>query len=69
MLEFKIGFGLCLIAVFIAGILAIKNFDKWFGTAVEMPSENESSLLLNKTQVILLWALALKLLATMVLIL
>ncbi len=69
MLGLKIAFSVCLVIVFLGGIFTLRNFDKWFGGSVDVPSENESSLLLNKSQVILIWLLAMKLFTMMVWIL
>ena len=69
MFGLKIAFGICLVIVFALGITTLRNFDKWFGASLDVPSENESSLLLNKTQVLLIWLLAMKLLTMMVWIL
>jgi hypothetical protein len=61
MLAFKIAFGILLALVIVAGIVTIIKFEAWFGPDPNIPSETESSRLLNKGQVILLWLLSVKL--------
>ena len=69
MLGLKIAFSVCLVIVLVGGYVTFKNFDNWFGSSVDVPSENESSLLLNKSQVFLIWLLAVKLFTMMIWIL
>jgi len=69
MIGLKIGFAVCLLIVFLAGLYTFKNFERWFGQDLNVPSETESSRLLNKSQIILVWLLAMKLLVMMVWIL
>jgi hypothetical protein len=65
MLAFKIAFGIGLAITFAAGIVTLINFNKWFGPDKDVPSENESSRLLNKGQIIIMWLLAMKLMYMM----
>lgn len=65
MFALKIVFLLAFIATFVGGIMLLKNFNKAFGPDPNVPSENESSLLLNKSQAILIWLFALKLFGLM----
>jgi len=69
MLIIKLVFVCCSIAVFFIGLHLVRNFERVFGANIPAPNENESSRLLNKTQVILLWVMALKLMITMAVIL
>ncbi len=69
MLGLKIAFIACLVVLFVAGIVTLKNFDRWFGMDPEVPSDNESAAFLNKSQVVLIWVLGMHLLLMMVCIL
>ncbi len=69
MLVLKITFVVLTLAVFIFGVLLFKNFDTWLGPDKAVPSDNESATFLNKTQMVVLWLLAMKLLVMMVIIL
>jgi hypothetical protein len=69
MLGLQIAFAVCLLIVLVGGYFTFKNFDKWFGSRSDVPSETESSLLLNKAQAFIIWALAVKLCVMMIWIL
>jgi len=64
----KFCFGLGFAIVFALGFIVLKNFDTWFGAGSDGPSETEAAVLLNKTQVIVLWLLAMKLMLMMTII-
>ena len=69
MLAFKILFSLCFAASLIGGIYLLKNFNRLLGRDPNVPSENESSLLLNRSQVVLIWLLSMKLFGMMAIML
>jgi len=69
MLIVKILFALCAVVVFLVGLHMVRNFERIFGANIPVPNETEGSRLLNKTQVILLWLMVFKLMATMAVIL
>lgn len=69
MLAFKVIFILCFLASLLGGIYLLKNFDKLLGRDPNVPSENESSLLLNRSQVVLIWLLSMKLFGMMAIML
>jgi len=69
MLAFKILFAVLTAIAVVAGIVFLKSFNRIFGVDAAVPSENESSRLLNKTQVVVLWVMIVKLLAMMAIIL
>ncbi len=65
MQAFKYIFGFGLLVVLFAGIYAFKNFKKWCGPDADIPSETDSARLYNKSQFILIWLLAMKLMLMM----
>ncbi|HWL54073.1 MAG TPA: hypothetical protein VNQ90_16645 [Chthoniobacteraceae bacterium] len=69
MLAFKLFFVVLTAIAVIGGILLLKSFNRVFGADVAVPSENESSRFLNKTQVVVLWLMVVKLLGMMAIIL
>lgn len=69
MLAFKLFFVALTAFAVVAGILFLKSFNRIFGVDAAVPSENESSRFLNKTQVVVLWLMIVKLSAMMAIIL
>ncbi len=65
MLAAKLIFAVLLVAVLIIGIYMFRNFDRLVGVDPSIPSENEGARFINKGQFILIWAMAVKLLAMM----
>lgn len=65
MFLLKILFVVGLIATFVFGILGILRFEKWFGHDPDVPTDNESVALLNKSQFVMVWLLTLLLFGLM----
>lgn len=65
MFFLKILFIAGLIATFVFGIIGILRFEKWFGHDPNVPSDNESASLLNKSQFVMVWLLTLLLFGLM----
>ncbi len=69
MFFLKILFVIGLILTFVGGIIGILRFDKWFGHDPNVPSDNESVSVLNKSQFIMVWLLTLLLFGLMAIML
>lgn len=69
MLLLKVSFAICLVLIILGGIVMLKNFDRWFGLDAQAPSDNESAVLLNKSQAVIIWIFSIKLCALMLYIL
>lgn len=69
MFAFKLFFLVMAVLTLVGGVVMLKNFSRIFSVGSAVPSENESTLLLNKAQVVVIWLMLFKLFAMMAIIL
>jgi hypothetical protein len=66
-IALRIFFGLCLVAVFFAGIYVLRRRKQWFGQDPHVTSDTWASRNLRLWQVLLVWILTMELLIMMLL--
>ena len=64
-IALRVFFGLCLLAVFFAGIYVIRRRKQWFGRDPHVTADTWASRNLRLWQVLLVWILAMELIITM----